>query len=1188
MADYSNNIIDNTGRLLPQYSGVQNQEPEEKDFGVMDYVKDFSKGVAGGALDAVEGILQTPNAVKELFTGENKKTERILPELKTETALGDISNTITQGALGLVGAGKFLKVLEWGTKGVKAASGAAAALYKLNNATTVAGKIGSGAVKGFISDFTVFDENEERLAEVLNEIPVLSNIVTDYLADREDDSKAEARFKNALEGVGLGALLDSVFIMAKASKSYLKAKGRNLYGKAYNDELEKVLKDIADEQAGKTAGEAADETIKGAGRQTEPVSEDMLVNNIIKHSEKVKANDYESYHKLLTGDKRNKKLLNDIDSLADKIVVNVSKVQGRSVDDLVEAMSRLTKDNPAFTRIQDSNKYLHKTIMETVANKLHTNMSWKQTIRQTDALFNQDLMDKELRNFLKADSEALNTLAPRLLAYRLGTVTQLNKVVRLTEQSLQGRLKSNDELVSAYEELTESLGHTQAIMSGVGRALNSLKIKPDKAELKRIIETAEKQETPFKTKNNNSHHVNQDNLLKGTELEKSAGQIVIVNAKQLKALEKLTEMGADITKPETQLMMLGMARSDKDKFVRLLSEKRMSNTEYLSGSFLTYFVNNLLSSPVTQLFNVAGNVLKLIATPAERIAGGILRADNDEVRSGIRMFIGYKSAISDSLKAAGLALKMGGNILDTSKYYPMNNADQIAARLKWQFAGSAKDINQLEAYQNIRPELETPFKALGHIGAFMQLPLRAMGAADEFFKQMAYRSKIYADTFDEALQAGVADKAAYISKKLEMAFDNGKGINEEALQYARKQTWTQELDGSSNLDRLGIALKSVPALRPFVPFITTPTNLIKDIIEHAPIMNSALKYVREEYKKGGESAAVLEGKAAVGLALGFTGLSLAADGLITGAYPKDREERALWEAQGRLPFSIRLGDKWVPYNRLDPFGAFFGMAATVYDKGMREGGDDLASPLTYAGTIIQYLSSKTYLQGITDLIEAIQNPENVSLQITAGNLLGGLVPMSSALRFAARQLDGELKETRGDMGLRFASNIPFLSNSIPAKYNFITGEKTEPSYLYSNAKDNFVLEQLMPYASSIRGGAPANIIKGVKLNAEDVSRLSQIQGNIIIGGKSLMQALTDLVNSYSWQKAEGRYNQNGESVREQMIEKIMVRYKKQAQTVFLNENPAFQRRITDKQENTRRSSQYMQERFSREVNISDL
>lgn len=1188
MADYENSIRDNSGRLLPQYSGVGEpvQKEDEKDFGVVDYALDFGKGIAGGALDAVEGILQTPNAIKEIFTGENVETERIMPELKTETALGDISNTITQGALGLIGAGKFLKALELGAKGVKAVS-AANALHKLNNAASVGGKIGAGAVKGFMSDFTVFDENEERLAEVMNEIPALSYIVPDYLADRENDSKAEARFKNALESAGLGALIDSVFIMTKASKSYLKAKGKNLYGKAYNDELEKVLKDIADEQAGKTAGETAEETVTAASK-TKAVSDDELVNNIINSSKKVKADNYESYHNLLTGDKRNKKLLKDIDSLADRILIDVSKVQGKNVDDIVEAFSRLTKDNPAFTRIQDSNQYLHKVVMDRVAGRLQTSMTWKQTIRQADKLFNQDLMDKELRNFLKADSEALNTLAPRLLAYRLNTVTTLNKVVKLTEQSLQGKLKSNDELVSAYDELTESLGHTQAIMSGVGRALNSLKIKPDKAELQKIIETAEKQVTPFKTKNKKSGSVNKEDLLTGTELEKYKGQDAVVTSTQIKALERLTQMGADITDTNTQLMLLGMARSDNDKFVKLLSEKQMSNIDYIKGSFLTYFVNNLLSSPITQIFNTVGNTLKLIATPAERILGGAFRADGDEVRRGVRMFIGYGSAIRDSLKAARLAWNMGGNILDTSKHYPMNTSKDIADRLKWQFAGNAKDINPLEAFQNIRPELETPFKVLGFIGAVSQVPLRLMGMTDEFFKQMAYRSKVYADAYDEAFKTGVADKTAFIAKKLEMAFEQGRGIDENALDYARKQTWTQELDGSSNLDRLGIALKSVPALRPFVPFITTPTNLIKDIIEHTPMVNSAFKYVREEYNKGGEAAAALEGKAAMGLALGFTGLSLASQGLITGAYPTDREERALWEAQGRLPFSVRIGDKWVPYNRLDPFGAFFGMAATVYDKGMREGGDDLASPLTYAGTIIQYLSSKTYLQGITDLIEAVSNPENSSLGITASNLLGGLIPMSSALRFAARQLDGELKETRGDIGLRLMSNIPFLSANVPAKYNFITGQKTEPSYLYSNAKDDYVLEKLMPYASSISGGAPANIIRGVKLNGEDISRLTQLQGTITIGGKTLMQSLTDLVESWAWNNAEGKYNSNGSSIREDMIENIMAKYKKQAQNIFLKENPEFTRRITEEQENTKRRTQYMQERFSREVNISDL
>ena len=75
---------------MPQYAGNNNQniQNEQKDFGILDYASDLGKGVAGGALDAAEGILQLPNAIGEFFTGEDKETERILPELKTETALG--------------------------------------------------------------------------------------------------------------------------------------------------------------------------------------------------------------------------------------------------------------------------------------------------------------------------------------------------------------------------------------------------------------------------------------------------------------------------------------------------------------------------------------------------------------------------------------------------------------------------------------------------------------------------------------------------------------------------------------------------------------------------------------------------------------------------------------------------------------------------------------------------------------------------------------------------------------------------------------------------------------------------------------------------------------------------------------------------------------------------------------------
>ena len=114
------------------------------------------------------------------------------------------------------------------------------------------------------------------------------------------------------------------------------------------------------------------------------------------------------------------------------------------------------------------------------------------------------------------------------------------------------------------------------------------------------------------------------------------------------------------------------------------------------------------------------------------------------------------------------------------------------------------------------------------------------------------------------------------------------------------------------------------------------------------------------------------------------------------------------------------------------------------------------------------------------------------------------------------------------------------------------------------------------------------IIKGVKLNAEEVSRLSQLQGTITLGGKTLLQALEDLVNSWSWQNAGSKFNSKGESIREQMIEDIVTRYKRQAQQIFLQENQGFNARIKEDKENDRKRTEYMQNRFSRGVNLSDL
>lgn len=50
--------------------------------------------------------------------------------------------------------------------------------------------------------------NEERLANLIQQFPELNNPITDYLQAKPDDSEAEGRFKNALEGLMVGLVAE--------------------------------------------------------------------------------------------------------------------------------------------------------------------------------------------------------------------------------------------------------------------------------------------------------------------------------------------------------------------------------------------------------------------------------------------------------------------------------------------------------------------------------------------------------------------------------------------------------------------------------------------------------------------------------------------------------------------------------------------------------------------------------------------------------------------------------------------------------------------------------------------------------------------------------------------------------------------------------------------------------------------
>ena len=117
------------------------------------------------------------------------------PFSKPETITGELASGVSQFLSGFAAGGSALR-------GVSAA--------------TTVGKILKGAAQGAFADFAFFDGQEKRLSNLIQDFPALQNPVNEFLAASPDDGEMEGRFKNALEGLGLGALTEGLLLSVKA------------------------------------------------------------------------------------------------------------------------------------------------------------------------------------------------------------------------------------------------------------------------------------------------------------------------------------------------------------------------------------------------------------------------------------------------------------------------------------------------------------------------------------------------------------------------------------------------------------------------------------------------------------------------------------------------------------------------------------------------------------------------------------------------------------------------------------------------------------------------------------------------------------------------------------------------------------------------------------------------------------
>lgn len=198
-------------------SSIEQQEAasQEPDDSFLAKAMDVPKQVVGGFRDAAQAVIDLSSSAGAWGAGkylESQGMDKATIDAAKKDVKGPQLPEVSQPKSmvgGLVrGVSQFLAPF-----GILNKAGKAAGL--VGKATSTAGKFAEASAVGAATDFMAFGEHEKRLSDLIESNPTLSNPVTRYLKSNPNDGVAEGRFKNSLEGLGLGAATEGMFRAVK-------------------------------------------------------------------------------------------------------------------------------------------------------------------------------------------------------------------------------------------------------------------------------------------------------------------------------------------------------------------------------------------------------------------------------------------------------------------------------------------------------------------------------------------------------------------------------------------------------------------------------------------------------------------------------------------------------------------------------------------------------------------------------------------------------------------------------------------------------------------------------------------------------------------------------------------------------------------------------------------------------------
>lgn len=561
---------------------------------------------------------------------------------------------------------------------------------------------------------------------------------------------------------------------------------------------------------------------------------------------------------------------------------------------------------------------------------------------------------------------------------------------------------------------------------------------------------------------------------------------------------------------------------DIDKVGKFTAEAFKAKT---SDMLLEAWINALLSGPTTHAANMLSNsFVSAWSIPESATAAAISKLTGSGIagREALARTFGILEGAKDGIRAAWRAFK-------TEE--PSDGATKL-------------DVRRFRAI----PSIDVGGIEIG--GKQVRIPGRLLQAEDEFFKAIGYRQEIGALSMRKALSEKLSGKA-FAERVADLKANPTDEMIGAAREAAAKQTFTNPLGEAGKA--LTTMTRELPALRVVMPFIRTPLNVVKFAAERSPLA-PLFKEVRANLK--GENGAVARdhqvSRIMLGSSISAAAAYMASEGLITGGGPAEPKHRSLMRANGWQPYSVKVGDTYYSFSRLDPMGMLMGVSADFSElsKAMKDDEKTNIAALIM-GSVSRNLVSKTWLQGPSDLIEAVQDPQRYGPRYIQ-RLVGTVVPTGIAQ--IAKVDDPYLREARSILDT-VRSRIPGEREKLFIRRDAfgdpIMGEGAfgpdllSPIYQSAARNDPAIAELLR---LKVYPGRLSRKLQDVELSESEYDQYSQAAGTL------MKQSLDTLVGLPEWSKAPN-------DAKEDLVREVIRKTRDVARTTLIAKSPDLALRI---------------------------